>query len=143
MRVRPGNIVSFIFTVLFLYIFSNAATAADAASEAQWFASVIQKNIGKTFCPPPHATVLDAAHEIQKFSKAHPDLHDQLTEQQVVHGLSEAYPCTVQMTPELQKTELSKLGAKNIVVPPYGRIRFNRYEAHVSVNAKTIRYDGS
>ncbi len=120
MRVSLSNSVSFFFVSLLLCLFGRQSLAADADSEVQWFVNLVKTYNGKAFCPPPSATFNDLASALSKFSKAHPELHGQLTDQQAIQGIAESYPCTVQATPSLANTERSQIGAKKLEITPTG-----------------------
>jgi len=112
MRNNLNNTIIFTFASLLLCIRNTPACAADANNEVQWFVNLVTTNNGKAFCVPPTATLNEVAAAYSKFSKAHSELHDHLTDQQVIQGISESYPCTVPATPALINTGISKIGTK-------------------------------
>ncbi len=123
MQPRFSNLEPCILTALFLGVLCSPSFAADANSEAQWFVNLVKTNNGKTFCAPQTATFNELATALSKFSNAHPEFRDQLTDVQTIQGLAESYPCTVVATPALANTPLSETaesGVKNIAVAPTG-----------------------
>jgi WD40 repeat protein len=84
-------------------------------NEVQWFMDLVKKNNGKAFCVPKGAKLREGVEALTKFSKAHPEIHDQLTDKQAIQALAESYPCTAQATAELMRTEQSTPGLQNTV----------------------------
>jgi tetratricopeptide (TPR) repeat protein len=124
MQARVRNLEPRIFTAVLLCVLGMPSFAADANSEAQWFVNLVKTNSGKTFCAPQTTTLVELATALSKFSKAHPEFRDQLTDIQAIQGLAESYPCTVVATPGLANaplSEISKSGVKNIEVVPTGQ----------------------
>ncbi|MDB5775211.1 MAG: hypothetical protein JWP38_1344 [Herbaspirillum sp.] len=123
MQPRLSSLEPSILTALFLCVLCLPSFAADANSEAQWFVNLVKTNNGKTFCAPQNATLKELATALSKFSNAHPEFRDRLTDMQTIQGLAESYPCTVVATPALANTplsEIAKSGVKNIAVVPTG-----------------------
>lgn len=123
MQPRLSHTEPRVFTALFLCLLCMPSIAADANSEIQWFVNLVKTNNGKTFCAPQTTTYKELTTALSKFSKAHQELRDQLTDMQVIQGLAETYPCTVVATPELANTplsEISRSGVKKIEVMPSG-----------------------
>ncbi|MQR01365.1 hypothetical protein [Glaciimonas soli] len=89
--------------------------AADTVSEAQWLINLVSQNDGKAFCLPENATLNDVSYANVKFSKEHPELHDHLTDRQVIQGIAESYPCAA-----VTNTPTPNLNTKNVEVAPKG-----------------------
>jgi ankyrin repeat protein len=106
--------------------------------ETQWFLNLVKTNNGKTFCAPRSATLKELVEVFYKYSKAHPEFHDQLTDKQTIQGLAETYPCTVQATPELMNTDISKLGPKNIMVTATGEYASIDTKKNIAIMQKLL-----
>lgn len=64
-------------------------------SEVQWLMNLVKKNTGKAFCVPKGTKLREGVAALTKFSNAHPEIHDQLTNVQAIQALAESFPCTV------------------------------------------------
>jgi WD40 repeat protein len=64
-------------------------------SEVQWLMNLVKKNTGKAFCVPKGTKLREGVAALTKFSKAHPEAHDPLTDEQAIQALAESFPCTV------------------------------------------------
>ena len=64
-------------------------------SEVQWLMNLVKKNTGKAFCVPKGTKLREGVVALTKFSKAHPEAHDPLTDEQAIQALAESFPCTV------------------------------------------------
>ena len=64
-------------------------------SEVQWLINLVRKNTGKFFCIPKGTKVRQGVAALNKFSKAHPEIHEPLTDKQAIQALAESFPCTV------------------------------------------------
>ena len=56
---------------------------------------LINENTGKAFCVPKGTKLREGIAALIKFSKAHPEIHGQLTDEQALQALAESFPCTV------------------------------------------------
>jgi len=120
MHSSSSNSLPPIILALICCSFGRTTIAADVNNEVSWFLNLAKANNGKTFCAPPTTTIGELGKAVSKFSNAHPELHDQLTDQQTIQALAESYPCKVQFNSELAHTEISKLGGKTVEVAPTG-----------------------
>jgi WD40 repeat protein len=84
-------------------------------NEVQWFMNLVKKNNGKAFCVPKGTKLREGVEALTKFSKAHPETHDLLTDEQAIHALADRFPCTAQAIAGLKRTEQSELSPKNKV----------------------------
>jgi len=57
--------------------------------------NLVKKNTGKAFCVPKGTKLREGVAAFTKFSKAHPEIHNQLTDVQAIQALAESFPCTV------------------------------------------------
>jgi len=115
MRAGSRHAVSFIFAALFFCaLVQPARAAADMKAEMQWFVHLVMVNNGKTFCVPPAVTLKDMVAAFAKFSRSHPEFHDSLSDQQVIGGLAESYPCKAIVADPL------KMGADQVDAVPKG-----------------------
>ena len=73
-------------------------------SEVQWLMNLVKKNTGKAFCMPKGTKLREGVEALTKFLKAHPEIHDQLTDKQAIQALAESYPCTEQSKPSSKNT---------------------------------------
>ena len=64
-------------------------------SEVQWLINLVRKNTGKFFCVPKGTKLREGVAALTKFSKAHPEIHEPLTDKQAIQALAESFPCTV------------------------------------------------
>jgi hypothetical protein len=64
-------------------------------NEIQWLMNLVKKNTGKAFCVPKSTKLREGVAAFTKFSKAHPEIHDPLTDEQAILALAESFPCTV------------------------------------------------
>jgi len=64
-------------------------------NEVQWLMNLVKKNTGKAFCVPKGTKLREGVAALTKFSKAHPEIHDPLTDEQAIQALADNFPCTV------------------------------------------------
>ena len=63
-------------------------------SEVQWLINLVRQNTGKFFCVPKGTKLREGVAALTKFSKAHPEIHDPLTDRQAIQALAKSFPCT-------------------------------------------------
>ena len=78
-------------------------------SEVKWLTKLVKKNNGNDFCMPKGTKLGEGIAVLTKFAKAHPEIHDQLTDDQAVQALAESYPCSGQETPKWHPGYFPKL----------------------------------
>lgn len=93
MQIRLSNIKPRIFTAFLLCVFCISSFAAEAINEVNWLVNLVLSNNDKTFCAPKGTTLMEFSAAVAKFSNAHPELHDRLTDSQTIQALRESYPC--------------------------------------------------
>ena len=64
-------------------------------SEVQWLMNLVKKNNGRAFCVPKGTKLREGVAALTKFSKAHPEVHDPLTDEQAIQAFAESFPCKV------------------------------------------------
>ena len=74
--------------------FTNAEQEARS-NDVQWLMNLVKKNTRKAFCVPKGTKLREGVAAFTKFSKAHPEIHDPLTDKQAIQALAESFPCTV------------------------------------------------
>ena len=72
-------------------------------SEVQWLINLVRKNTGKAFCVPKGTKLREGVAALTKFSKAHPEIHDPLTDKQAIQALAESFPCTAMFADQYPK----------------------------------------
>ncbi len=61
----------------------------------QWLKNLVKKNNGRAFCVPKGTKLREGVAALTKFSKAHPEARDPLTDEQAIQAFAESFPCTV------------------------------------------------
>jgi hypothetical protein len=112
------TLLSFFFMIL---VFSTSAMASSPSDETMWFVNFLKANNGRAFCLPPTMTVGDAAKLLAQYSRAHPELHDQITDPQAAQAFSGTYPClTVDHLTQQAFSASPPRGQQQILVKPQG-----------------------
>jgi len=71
--------------------FTNTEQEARS-NDVQWLMNLVKKNTGKAFCVPKGTKLREGVAAFTKFSKAHPEIHDPLTDKQAIQALAESFP---------------------------------------------------
>jgi Rap1a immunity proteins len=109
------------FSLLLAGLFlSTSAIASPASDEAAWFVSFLKANNGQAFCLPPTMTVQDAANLLSRYSRAHPELHDQINDRQAIQAFADTYPCVAVHPTSSTFTASPGGGQMQIQVRPQG-----------------------